>query len=74
MTEAEILQEVDRRFHMDPVFHARVEATAIILSSRHTSLTGTRLDPADLDLARHAASVALILADLNPVNGGALWE
>lgn len=74
MTEAEILQEADRRFHMDAEFHARVEATAIILSTRHNLLTGGRLDAVDMDLARHAASVALILADLNPLNGGALWD
>lgn len=65
MSEDEILAEADRRYDTSPAFHARVHATAIILSNRHSDLTGTRLDDVDLDLARHAASVALVLAELN---------
>lgn len=59
---SEVLSEAERRNLFDADFHAKVEATAYVLDARHHALTGTRLDEVDMDLARHAAAVALVIA------------
>lgn len=60
-TPAEVLKEAKRRYLFDALFHARADLAASILG---TLTPQQRLDAHDASLARHAASVALILAEM----------
>jgi hypothetical protein len=57
--EQELLQEAVHRFWTDPVFHARVIRTVQVL--------GVRSHDDDADAVYKAASVALVLAERDPV-------
>lgn len=67
MTAAEVLREAERRFHFDAEFHARCKQVANLLAFDLSARTGGQMAVADVSLALHAASVALVVGELDPI-------
>lgn len=61
-----LLDEAQRRFYIDAMFHARVARVVQALDADLRSNTGSRLDSGDRSLAVLAASAGLLMAERDP--------
>lgn len=69
MNELMILQEAERRWLYDAGHHARVEMAAQNVNFGMRERGGRDLSDEEWSLTRHAASVALVVAGLDPTTG-----
>lgn len=64
VTYAELVESAERRYHLDPLFHARVERAVFAVESKLPA--GVRLDRSDRDLATLAAACGVVMATRDP--------
>jgi hypothetical protein len=60
---AAFMEQVELRYHNDPMLHMRATQTASLLDDDLRRRTGSRMSASDFSLARHAAATALLLAE-----------
>lgn len=63
MTEIEVLQEAERRYHYDAEFHAEVERAVYLALTERTGLIGRGASEDEMAFARICTAAALVLRE-----------